>query len=286
MDESQSAKRIVSTALKFKGDAPKQPGTSGTGFLEVYPKGGSKQPKLLEQLQAMLAEKLREAEKLAAPHTPGSRSSTAATGLQLHVHRQVFDSFIQGFAAYQPLLYRIKAAYDGALDDALHCAHENSRLRTELAAAAQRHAAAVQQARIEAGTLGVDVRVQLNGKIGEAEARLHAAETRLQKSKAQAVLSRAEVEAAKAEVVRLQQTQRDLQVALDAEASWRHKEQASAIAVIPLCPYRRLSEDQEAVQRGSSTAAAALAAVQEAAAKEAADAEKSTIPDNASTEAL
>lgn len=65
------------------------------GYLEVFPRAGSKQPKLLQKLELMLAEKLRAAENLVSPGMAGQRYVQGATHLRLDAHRQVFEAFIQ-----------------------------------------------------------------------------------------------------------------------------------------------------------------------------------------------
>ena len=76
--------------------------------LQIYPRNSTNAPRLLTQLNELLASKQREAEKAACSLGPSQRCQAAAANLQLEVHRQLFDAFIAGFASYSPLLLQIK----------------------------------------------------------------------------------------------------------------------------------------------------------------------------------
>jgi len=52
--------------------------------------------------------------------------------------------FLASMTTYRPLLMRIKAAYDTALDDALQSANDHAHLLLELAAMPHRHVSAGQ----------------------------------------------------------------------------------------------------------------------------------------------
>ena len=81
--------------------------------LQVYPKNNVRRPKLLEQLQDMLAHTMCAAEMAVdANLVPGQRNPDAAACLKLDVCRQVLDAFIDGFAAYRPLLIQVKVRTD------------------------------------------------------------------------------------------------------------------------------------------------------------------------------
>jgi len=76
---------------------------------QVYPKNNIRRPKLLEQLQDMLAHKMCAAEMIVdANLVPGQRNPDAAVCLKLDVYREIFEAFIDGFAAYRPLLTQVK----------------------------------------------------------------------------------------------------------------------------------------------------------------------------------
>lgn len=80
------------------------------GFLEVYPRVPSKPPKLFQELESLLADKLRECEKAAAVTAAQARGRdpNTAANLTMPVYKQVFDAFIMAFQAYAPLLSEIK----------------------------------------------------------------------------------------------------------------------------------------------------------------------------------
>lgn len=76
---------------------------------QVYPKNNIRRPKLLEHLQDMLAHKMCAAEMMVdANLVPGQRNPDAAVCLKLDVYREIFEAFIDGFAAYRPLLTQVK----------------------------------------------------------------------------------------------------------------------------------------------------------------------------------
>lgn len=67
---------------------------------------------MLEQLQDMLAHSMCAAEMAVdANLVPGQRNPDAAACLKLDVYRHVFDAFIDGFAAYRPLLTQVKVRF-------------------------------------------------------------------------------------------------------------------------------------------------------------------------------
>ncbi len=71
---------------------------------QVYPKNNIRRPKLLEQLQDMCAAEMIVDANL----VPGQRNPDAAVCLKLNVYREIFEAFIDGFAAYRPLLTQVK----------------------------------------------------------------------------------------------------------------------------------------------------------------------------------
>ncbi|KAA6423704.1 MAG: hypothetical protein FRX49_06275 [Trebouxia sp. A1-2] len=137
---------------------------TGTGA-QVYPKNNIRRPKLLEQLLDMLAHKMCAAEMIVdANLVPGQRNPDAAVCLKLDVYREIFEAFIDGFAAYRPLLAQVKDAYDTALQQGLQCALENMDLRSELAAAANVQAQAVSLARAESAAEAAASKLHLQTK--------------------------------------------------------------------------------------------------------------------------
>lgn len=68
----------------------------------------------MEQLQDMLAHKTCAAEMAVdANLVPGQRNPEAAVCLKLDVYREVLEAFIEGFAAYGPLLTQVKVRFPG-----------------------------------------------------------------------------------------------------------------------------------------------------------------------------
>ncbi|KAL3139979.1 hypothetical protein ABBQ38_004266 [Trebouxia sp. C0009 RCD-2024] len=199
-------------------------------FLEVYPKNNVRRPKLLEQLQDMLAHSMCAAEMAVdANLVPGQRNPDAAACLTLDVYRQVFDAFIDGFAAYRPLLTQVKDSYDAALKQGLQCALENMDLRAELAAAADVQANAVSLARSHSAAEAATSKLHLQTKLVDMEMKATETEERASKLAALSAKTRASAEAAQAEVAELRKLEEQLQQALRSEADWRSKPSASYI---------------------------------------------------------
>ena len=78
--------------------------------LQVYPRVSSRPPKLLEQLESILIDRLRHNDRVAstAPLLTKDRDPRLASNLSLDAHRQAFSAFIEGFTTYTPLLTRIQ----------------------------------------------------------------------------------------------------------------------------------------------------------------------------------
>ncbi|KAL0026569.1 hypothetical protein WJX77_006982 [Trebouxia sp. C0004] len=199
-------------------------------FLEVYPKNNNRRPKLLEQLQDMLAHKTCAAEMIVdANLVPGQRNPDAAVCLKLDVYREIFEAFIDGFAAYRSLLTQVKDAYDTALQQGLQCALENMDLRSELAAAANVQAQAVSLARSESAAEAAASKLHLQTKLVEMEFKAAEAEERACKLTAASAKTRSNAELAKAEVAHLKELEQHLQQALHTEAEWWTKPTASFV---------------------------------------------------------
>ncbi len=56
----------------------------------------------------------------------------------LDAHRQVFEAFIHSFTTYRPLLLKVRAAYEEALQDALTSQADNIHMKAQLAVLHQR----------------------------------------------------------------------------------------------------------------------------------------------------
>lgn len=69
--------------------------------------------------------------------------------LSIPLSLQVFQSFIEGFGVYGPLLSQIKHVFDHAVEDGLKDALENTKLRQQLLEARRQQAAVEAAARAE-----------------------------------------------------------------------------------------------------------------------------------------
>ncbi|EFJ52573.1 hypothetical protein VOLCADRAFT_103061 [Volvox carteri f. nagariensis] len=106
------------------------------GFLEVFPRVASRPPKLLQELEAILVDRLRANDKAASVGPLGcarDRDPKLSANLSLDGHRQVLAAFVTGFSTYAPLLSRIQAEFDRALNEGVRSAQENVEMRFAMA---------------------------------------------------------------------------------------------------------------------------------------------------------
>ncbi|KAG2490611.1 hypothetical protein HYH03_011003 [Edaphochlamys debaryana] len=106
------------------------------GFLEVFPRVASRPPKLLQELEAILVDRLRANDKTASLQPLGAardRDPKLSANLSLDGHRQVLAAFVAGFSTYAPLLSRIQAEFDRALNEGVRSAQENVEMRYAMA---------------------------------------------------------------------------------------------------------------------------------------------------------
>eukprot|EP00879_Flechtneria_rotunda_P021644 GHRR01022813.1.p1 GENE.GHRR01022813.1~~GHRR01022813.1.p1 ORF type:complete len:250 (+),score=92.40 GHRR01022813.1:88-750(+) len=150
------------------------------GFIEVFPPRafGSRPPVLLQTLETQLLEAANAANRAATAVPQKHHDSQLATNLTLDVHRQVFQTFIEGFGPYGPLLQQIKQVFDQAIGTGLQDALTNNDLRQKLLHAVHAQAAAVAAARAEVIGGQQARRQELYDAIAAAQARLTAAERR------------------------------------------------------------------------------------------------------------
>jgi len=239
----------------FKGEGlqqlrPSQKFTT-SGYLEVFPRASRRKPQLLQQLESLLAEKLRLSEKLSAANhgaeaqsprgSPGKErpARNGAMNMRLDAFRECFDAFINAFSTYRPLLARIKEQYDAALDHALKSEHENVYLRSELNALEQRKQRAVEEARAEANAAAATLRGELSARLQEAEERARAAESAVATAIAEADAARSLAAEATAEADHFREENRQLKRHMFDESSFNQRPLAGEVlhkTVGPLPP--------------------------------------------------
>ncbi len=76
--------------------------------------------------------------RLQAAYGQQDTSSLTTANLVLDAHRQVFEAFIHSFTTYRPLLLKVRAAYEEALQDALTSQADNIHMKAQLAVLHQR----------------------------------------------------------------------------------------------------------------------------------------------------
>jgi hypothetical protein len=105
-----------------------------TGYLEVFPRVSSRPPKLLQDLDAILVDRLRHNDRMASMATllTKDRDPGLSINLSLDAHRQALTMFIESFSTYTGLLSKIQAEFEAALDQGLHCTMENVEMRLRI----------------------------------------------------------------------------------------------------------------------------------------------------------
>uniref|UniRef100_A0A061S9K7 Flagellar associated protein n=2 Tax=Tetraselmis sp. GSL018 TaxID=582737 RepID=A0A061S9K7_9CHLO len=167
---------------------PRSPGDQGRE---------SRQPRLLQRLEYLLQEKLRLADSIASPYDdPGGAAQQGMSSMRLDAYRQAFEAFIHSFTTYRPLLLRIKAQYDAALEDALQSSQEHVHMKAELAVVEQRRIRTVEEARTSAAQQVSEARKELEHRLLAMEERAAAAEARVRAAESEARAARAEEEIA------------------------------------------------------------------------------------------
>ena len=103
--------------------------------MQVFPRVSSRPPKLLEQLESILVDRLRNNDKAASTAVllTKDRDSNMATNLSLDAHRQSFSAFIEGFTTYTSLLTRVQEEFESARDQGLRATMENVHMRIRIA---------------------------------------------------------------------------------------------------------------------------------------------------------
>lgn len=117
------------------GGGQQQQATEAPGFLEVFPRVTSRPPRLLQDLETELVDRLRSNDKLSTTATlldRDRRDPCMSENLWLDAHRHIFAAFREGFGTYAPLLGRIQEEFEAALDQGIRCTMENVELRQRL----------------------------------------------------------------------------------------------------------------------------------------------------------
>ncbi|KAA6419058.1 MAG: hypothetical protein FRX49_11021 [Trebouxia sp. A1-2] len=176
---------------------------SEISFSQLDSRRRQQQPILLMNLQAFLAEKLQMADRLQAAYGQQDRSSLTTANLVLDAHRQVFEAFIHSFTTYRPLLLKVRAAYEEALQDALTSQADNIHMKAQLAVLHQRKANAVDKARGSGNDAAVSGRGALYERLLEAQGRQEQAAASAAAEEAANAAATAELRAARAEAADL-----------------------------------------------------------------------------------
>ncbi|DBA77600.1 TPA: hypothetical protein ACH3X1_009400 [Trebouxia sp. C0004] len=176
---------------------------SEISFSQLDSQRSQQQPVLLVNLQAFLAEKLQMADRLQAAYGLQDRSSLTTANLVLDAHRQVFEAFIHSFTTYRPLLLKVRAAYEEALQDALTSQADNIHMKAQLAVLHQRKADAIDKARGSGNDAAVSGRGALYERLVEAQGRQEQAAASAAAEEAANAAATAELRAARAEAADL-----------------------------------------------------------------------------------
>mmetsp|Transcript_34236 Transcript_34236/g.75969 ORF Transcript_34236/g.75969 Transcript_34236/m.75969 type:complete len:325 (-) Transcript_34236:581-1555(-) len=192
------------------------------GFLEVFPRVASRPPKLLQEIEAILADRLRSNDKAVstAPIVTKERDPRMAANLFLDAHRQAFAAFVQGFSTYTPLLAGIQAEFEATLNEGLRCTSENVELRVRIAEEEKKREEACGQvrARIMAGEL--EYRKAAFARLQELKVRMERAVRRAAAVERDLAAVRSEEERMQGVVAHLRQQNVKLNTLQRAEQVW------------------------------------------------------------------
>eukprot|EP00878_Enallax_costatus_P043485 GHUV01051482.1.p1 GENE.GHUV01051482.1~~GHUV01051482.1.p1 ORF type:complete len:253 (+),score=76.86 GHUV01051482.1:179-937(+) len=212
------------------------------GFIEVFPPraAGSRPPVLLQTLEAQLLEATNTASRAASAGPHQIRDPQLAANLALDCHRKVFQSFIDGFGVYGPLLSQIKRVFNRAIEDGLKDGLENSELRQQLLEVRREQAAAEAAGRAEVIDGQQPLREELYHAIAAMQARLSAAERRRNLAAKDLNRSKQELERIRGLAKAGKATKQRLVDSAAAEAEWLTKPGASGIIAMTAGPLTRL----------------------------------------------
>lgn len=225
------------------------------GFLEVYPRVGSRSPKLLLELEGILVERLRSADKTAglSLHVQHTRDPNLGANLHLDSYRAVFASFIAGFATYGPLLSEIKFEFERALDEGVRCAQANVLLRAELARQAEQLRVQVDNVRAAGSAAALPHRQAMLGRLADMNRQEAVMRRRAAATEKELAIAKTERQRLEELVERLEATNRDLTALMEEEQRWTEKSAASDISRIILGPLTHSEEVYLENEIGTST---------------------------------
>ncbi|KXZ51671.1 hypothetical protein GPECTOR_11g123 [Gonium pectorale] len=221
------------------------------GFLEVFPRVASRPPKLLQELEAILVDRLRANDKAASVGPLGSareRDPKLAANLSLDAHRQasagsgVLAAFVAGFSTYAPLLSRIQAEFDRALNEGVRSAQENVEMRYAMAKNELERERAT--AEVRGQVLAEDLSFRASALARLHELRERAARAEKKKQLAEKDLREAQAEEARMRVLveQLRATNTRLTELLAEEEQWAAKPLSSHLQGLKIGPLTKEGE--------------------------------------------
>ncbi|GMH41889.1 hypothetical protein BSKO_09799 [Bryopsis sp. KO-2023] len=177
-------------------------------------------PRVLQRLEAILEEKLKSARQtiaLLGPEEPGYSTSF----LECSAYRHVFDAFIQSFTTYRPLLLKIKREYDHAFEDALKAAHENVRMRADLAVAEKEREHKVAEGRRAVQESTVRQKKAMQSRIKDLKSQIELSSAMAKEAEAEAHALRLQVKGARKEIRDMRSQSRQIQRQLMNDSAWQ-----------------------------------------------------------------
>lgn len=213
-------------------------------YLEVFPRHANRNPRLLEELQAELLERLTLNQRAACATLHQPRDPNIAANLALDAHRQVLSSFIAGFPGFAELLTRIKTEMDDVIDAGTKCAMENAALQQQLQTVKEQRKQSAARVRMDSQMAAARELVQVQRDVDEADGHRAMVERR-------AAAAARELETAGQQLARQQQlldelkaTNARLKLAAGVEDRWQKGPLAAAMADLMVGPLSRTEEDQ------------------------------------------
>eukprot|EP00798_Chlamydomonas_sp_ICE-L_P011098 gene11098-18714_t len=208
------------------------------GFLEVFPRVASRPPRLLQDLETLMADCLRNNDKCASslPLITKDRDPRMSANLTLDAKRQVLTTFVQGFSSYTELLSRIQEEFDLALNEGLRCSMENVQLRESSAENNEKCAKACADMRSKVMSGELEYRKAAFARLQELKLRMTRAVKRANAVEKELSEIKGEEARISSVVEKLKATQTSLQTSKQAELTWSNRPVSLLMMPMPVGP--------------------------------------------------
>lgn len=232
--QSTLGESYQSQLLARTGGQQASPSQAAPGFLEVFPRVSSRPPRLLQDLEGLLTDRLRSNDRMTTTSSllTKDRDPSMSQNLWLDAHRHVLTSFREGFGTYAPLLAKIQEEFESALDQGIRCTMENVEMRKMISDEEARRAKAQGQLRSKIMSGELEYRKDAFARLQELKSRMERAVKRAslaEKELSKTLSDEARLEALVSKLKQQQQSLLDLQ---KRELVWADLPQSSSISTI------------------------------------------------------